>query len=228
MPDYFSHAILAERVFEGLSPRTRAAIDNKDLYLLGAEGGDLYFFYRAVPSKTNLGRRLHAENAADIFEKLICGNFCYAAGFATHYAADASLHPAVYSYCRGKKGMFLHQSFEDDLGLYISRKFGARRSIMPKERMLACTYPVYESAKLLCGDVTLSGTERGLKRYYAYCKYLFSHKKSAYKNDYNFNSLSKACDDAVNLGIKCVESLYSGEIDYDLFSLKFLQGKFEM
>lgn len=227
MPDYFSHAILAERVFDGLSAETRAAIDSKDLYLLGAEGGDLYFFYKAVPTKTNVGRRLHAEKAADIFEKLIVGDFSYAAGFATHYAADATLHPAVYAFCRGKKKMFIHQSFEDDLGLYISRKFGMRRALMPRERMLACTYPVYESAKLLCGDVTLSGVERGIKRYYAYCRRLFSHKKSVYKNNYDFASLSDTCDKAVDLGVKCVESLRLGKVDGDLFSLKFLQGKVE-
>lgn len=225
MPDYFSHAILAERVFDGLSSETKAEIKDRDLYMLGAEGGDLYFFYKAVPSKSNLGRRLHSEKAVDIFEKLINGDFSYAAGFATHYAADATLHPAVYSFCRGKKGMFIHQSFEDDLGLYISRKFGVRRTLMAKERMLACTYPVYESARLLSEDVTLSAIERGIKRYYAYCKYLFKHKKSVYRNDYEFNSLSEACDDAVDLGIKAVESLYRGEIDSQIFSLKFLQGK---
>lgn len=227
MPDYFSHAIIAERVFEELAPSTRAAIENKDLYLLGAEGGDLYFFYRAVPTKSNLGRKLHNEKAVDVFEKLIQGDFSYAAGFATHYASDATLHPAVYSFCRGNKKMFIHQSFEDDLGLYISRKFGVRRTLMAKERMLACTYPVYESAKLLCGDVTLKRIERGLKRYYAYCKQLFSRKKSVYKNDYDFNSLSKNCDEAVDLGVKCVENLFCGEVDGEIFSLKFLQGKFE-
>ncbi len=227
MPDYFSHAILAERVYENLSPEIKSAIGQKELYLLGAEGGDLFFFYKAVPSKSNVGRRLHSENAIDLFNKLIEGNFSYTAGFATHYAVDATLHPAVYSFCRGKKGMFLHQYFEDDLGLYISRKYGVRRTLMPRDKMLSCTYPVYESARLLYSDITLSGVERGIKRYYSYCKYLFSHKKNVYKNEYDFNSLSDTCDKAVKLGIKAVESLYRGEVDESVFSLKFLQGKTE-
>ncbi len=223
MPDYFSHLIIAEKIYDRLPEHIRTAISPHELYLLGAQGGDVFFFYRAVPGKTNVGRKLHNADAKEIFSKLSEGDFTYAAGFATHYALDCTLHPAVYAFADSHRRPFAHQSFEDDLGLYISKKYNLRRQILPREKLLGCTYPVYESARLLDGEITVAGTERCLKRFFAYTKRLYAHKRGAYKNDYDFSSLSEKTDESIELGVRAVECLYEGRTDDETFSKKFLQ-----
>ena len=40
MPDYFSHSVAAEKIFERLDGSLKSQIKSKPLYLLGAQGGD--------------------------------------------------------------------------------------------------------------------------------------------------------------------------------------------
>ena len=67
MPDYFSHYICAEKIFEKLDAQTRALIPNRNLYLLGAQGGDVFFAYSVKFSRSNPGRDLHVKNPAELF-----------------------------------------------------------------------------------------------------------------------------------------------------------------
>ena len=136
MPDYFSHFICAERILELLDGATRKKITSPDLYLLGAQGGDVFFAYNIKPTKSNLGRNLHNRNAYGLFCQLIQGNPSYAAGFATHYALDCTLHPYIYAYERTKRSPFAHVKFENDLGLFISRKYGLRRKILDRKSVV--------------------------------------------------------------------------------------------
>ena len=45
MPDYFSHGIAAEVIYEKLNTAERKSI-LKSLYLVGAQGGDIFFAYK--------------------------------------------------------------------------------------------------------------------------------------------------------------------------------------
>lgn len=222
MPDYFAHNIAAEKIYENLNTKDKEKISSHTLYLLGAQGGDVFFAYNLVLSKGNLGRDLHRRNAYDLIQSLSGGNLSYAAGFAAHYALDCSLHPAVYSYVNAHHSPLAHVNFESDLGLFISRLYNMRRSIIPKERLLACTFPLYDSIKTVEEGVTVTGVERCLKRHFAYTRYLYRKKNTEYKCAYPFQDLESVVYDAVKMGGDCVKAVLDNEISPTLFSSPFL------
>ncbi|MDE7453612.1 MAG: zinc dependent phospholipase C family protein [Clostridia bacterium] len=224
MPDYFSHGVCAEIIYEKLESKYKNKIKNKTLYMLGAQGGDVFFAYNIKPTKSNLGRSMHRMDVPDLFEKLIEGNPSYAAGFATHYALDSTLHPKIYAYERTKRSPLTHVKFENDLGLYISRKFHTRRTIIPREKLLACTSPVYDSVKKVEPLVTITGVERCLKRHFAYSKFLYRFKRQNYKCRYDFSALSDDIDKSIKTGVAAVKSVLDGNPDPEIFNKKFLQS----
>ncbi len=223
MPDYFSHLIAAEKIYENLDGKSRQLITSEPLFFLGAQGADIFFAYNAKFTKNNLGRTLHKQNAAELFKKLCKGNPSYAAGYATHYALDCMLHPVVYAYESAHRSPLAHQSFENDLGLYISRLYGVRRSILPREKVLACTGAVYDSIKLLQPQVTVTGVERCLKRHFSYTRYLYRIKRQNYKCDFDFPALKDIVQEAVAFGASVVNNVLTKEIDETLFQKEFLQ-----
>ena len=219
MPDYFSHGICAEVIFEKLKSDYKKQI-SKALYLVGAQGGDIFFAYK-LKTRNNLGSELHSKNAAYLFEQLIKGNMSYAAGYATHYALDATLHPVVFEYEKTKRSPLAHTSFESDLGLYISRKFKIRRQILPREKVLACTSPVYDSMKRVEPLITITGVERCLKRHFAWTKYSYGVKRQEYKCKYDFTMLDDRIDEAIDLGVRAVQGVLEGNIDPEVFGTDF-------
>ena len=223
MPDYFSHGVCAEIIYEKLESKYRSKITSKTLYLLGAQGGDVFFAYNIKPTKTNLGRSMHAANALDLFEKLTRGNPSYCAGFATHYALDCTLHPEIYAYEKTQRSPLAHMRFENDLGLFISRKYNLRRQIIPREKVLACTYAVYDSVKLIEPHITVTGVERCLKRHFTYTRFLYRTKRTDFKCSYDFKSLSQDIEDAVDLGLLAVKCALDKRVDPDVFGKDFLQ-----
>lgn len=223
MPDYFSHSICAQKILEASPKDVKNRICDNTLYMLGAQGGDVFFTYKLSFKMTNPGRRLHRVNTLELFEKLCKGNLSYACGFATHYALDCTLHPAIYAYEASVKSPIAHMRFESDLGLYISRKFSVPRNIMPEERLLPATFALYDSIKHIEPKITLTGVERCLKRHFSYTRALLRSKKQEYGCNYDFHSLSGAVDDAVSLGVDCVESVLSGSPSPELFSRSFLE-----
>ena len=223
MPDYFSHGVCAEIIYEKLNSKYKNLIKNKTLYLLGAQGGDVFFAYNIKPTKSNLGRSMHRTDAQKLFEKLVQGNPSYAAGFATHYALDSTLHPKIYAYERTRRSPLTHVKFENDLGLYISRKFKIRRTIIPREKLLACTGAVYDTVKKVEPLVTISGVERCLKRHFTYTKFLYRFKRQSYKCRYDFSTLSDDVDESILVGIDAVRSVLDSEVPAEIFNKKFLQ-----
>ncbi|MDE7083070.1 MAG: zinc dependent phospholipase C family protein [Clostridia bacterium] len=223
MPDYFSHIIIAEKILERLDGEYKKQITSNNLYLLGAQGGDVFFAYSFKFSKTNLGRALHLLSAEEVFSCLSHGNPSYAAGYATHYALDCTLHPAVYAYEAAHSSPFAHQKMESDLGLFISKFYGVRRRILPRESVLSCTSAVYDSIKLIEPAVTVTGVERCLKRHFNYTRYLFKTKKQAYKCNCDYSSLAGGIEDAIDLGVKAVQCVLDKNIDAAVFEKAFLQ-----
>ena len=224
MPDYFSHGVCAEVIYEKLQSKYKSRIKNKTLYLLGAQGGDLFFAYNIKPTKSNLGRSLHRTEAVALFERLITANPSYVAGFATHYALDSTLHPKIYAYEKTRRSPLTHVKFENDLGLYISRKFGIRRKIIPRETLLRCTGAVYDAIKKVEPLVTISGVERCLKRHFSYSKFMYRFKRQNYKCKYDFSAMSEDVDKSVDFGIEAVKNVLDGEVPFEVFSKKFLQS----
>ena len=70
MPDYFTHVIAADKIFERLDGDIKSKIKSRTLYILGAQGGDVFFTYNMKWSKNNLGRDLHQKNAVELFKRL--------------------------------------------------------------------------------------------------------------------------------------------------------------
>lgn len=222
MPDYFTHAIIADVIFERLDRNRREMITDKKLYLLGAQGGDVFFMYN-LSRASNMGRKLHGLDAQFVFENLKEAHPSYAAGYATHYALDSTLHPAVYAFEATSRAPFAHLAFEKDLGLYVSRKFSTPRKIMPKEDVCGATSAIYDAVKKLDGSITLTGVERCLKRYFAYTRSVYARKKQTYKFDYDYSSLSPLIDAAIEKGVKAVECILDKNIDNSVFADAFLQ-----
>ena len=224
MPDYFTHVIAADKIYERLGGEIKSKINSRPLYILGSQGGDVFFAYNLKISKYNLGRELHKRNAVELFKWLCLGNPSYAAGYATHYALDSMLHPIVYAYADGnKRSPFAHVNFERDVGLYTSKFYRIRRTILPREHVLKCTGPVYDSIKPVEPTVTVTGVERCLKRHFNYTRYLYRTKKQTYKCDYDFSLFAGVLEEAIELGVKCVECVLKGDIDPEVFGREFLQ-----
>ncbi|MCD7729516.1 MAG: zinc dependent phospholipase C family protein [Clostridia bacterium] len=222
MPDYFTHMIAASEIYRRLGTDAKNKITNNDLYLLGAQGGDVFFFY-GISYKNNLGRQLHRANTEELFNNLIKGDLSYAAGWATHYAIDSCVHPFVYGYTDTHKGSFVHIKYERDLGLYVSRKTGVRRSILPRERVLACTLPVCDSIRHAAPQVSPSGTAECLKRHFAYSKHVFRSKKQEFALDGNYSQAFAAYEKGIELGVLAAENVLSGSIDGEIFGKSFLE-----
>jgi hypothetical protein len=223
MPDYFSHNILAQQIYEKLNKDERDQIESRTLFLLGAQGGDVFFFYNIHTKKNNIGVKMHRLNTQQLFEDIIAANKSYVAGFATHYAVDATLHPAIYAYADTAKAHFAHLSLENDLGLYCSKKYSTPRRILPREEVLKCTSAVYDTIKNVYDSITVTGVERCLKRHFLYTKFTYKTKRTKYKNEYDFTTLDGALEDAIELGVKAVRSILNGEVDENIFYKSFLE-----
>ncbi len=223
MPDYFTHLIIAEKIYDRLPNSVRSRIVPHERYLLGSQGGDLFFFYKATPTSANIGRKLHLMSAENVFSALLKGDFTYCAGYATHYALDCTLHPDVYAYSEARYGIITHQSFEEDLGLFASRRYNLMRQILTLEDMLECVYPVYTSMRLVEPNLSLSGVERCIKRFFTYTKHLYDRKKNIFRNDFPYSSLYLKLEQAISLGVKAIISLSEGKVDKTVFSKSFLE-----
>ena len=186
MPDYFTHSILSQEIFERLDRSHRLMITDRKLYALGAQGGDVLFMYN-LNRRRNLGRSLHMYDAAGTFEKLKGANPSYAAGYATHYALDSALHPAVYAFAEKCRAPFAHLAFERDIGLYVSRRTGVPRKIMPREDVCGAAEAVYDAISRLLPQITPEGTVRCLKRYFAYTRAIYMRKRQTYSFDYDYS-----------------------------------------
>lgn len=223
MPDYFSHIIIADKILEKLDREHRAKIEDRKLYLLGAQGGDVFFTYNLSLSRSNLGRKLHSLPAVYVFENLAAGNPSYAAGFATHYAVDSTLHPAIYAFEDNSRSPVAHLNFESDLGLYISRKYATPRKILPYNAVVGATFTVYDSIKKVENSVTVTGVERCLKRFFSYSRITYKNKRQTYRYDYDYSSLLPLIEESEETGAKAVKCVLDGNIDGEIFSKSFLQ-----
>jgi len=226
MPDFFSHCILAEKIFENLKDKHKRKITSQTLYMLGAQGGDVFFVYNASTSKrNNVGKLLHALDNEKLFKILSLGNPSYVAGFATHYAVDSTLHPFVYEFEKSEKKLLSHFNFENDLGVYLSEKFGVKRRILCPQLMPTCIFPIYDTMKNALPFITVTGVEKCLKRYYAYMKYNFKLMRKKVKQDYNFSNLDGAIEECVKRGVLAVENVLDGDVERgDIFKSSFLEG----
>ncbi len=146
MPACITHELIARAALKELPACTRRLIGrHADCYLLGAQGPDLYFFYRPLSPQGNLGKYLHRNRVGDWFGGMLTALdrytgddfgdcLAYALGFCTHLSADALFHPVVYRILREKNlPKNKHQEIENDWDVYFSarRHQSARGYVFP-------------------------------------------------------------------------------------------------
>jgi hypothetical protein len=112
---------------------------------------------------------------------------------------------------------------ESELGLYISKQFGIRRQILPRERVLAQTYTIYDSIKKIDENVTVTGIERALSRHFYYTRILFNKKSQVFSLSIDEDTLLKEIENSLNRGKECVRQVLDGNLDKDTFSKSFLE-----
>ncbi len=138
MPSSITHELIAMETLELLPKGAQTAVSRAlDYYTLGAQGPDLFFFYRPL-SGFNLGKFLHRNRVAEWFGAMLlslCDRtgeefekcLAYALGFCTHLSADAVFHPFVYRYLEATnspKGV--HQEMENDWDVYFLKSIRGR------------------------------------------------------------------------------------------------------
>lgn len=126
MPDILSHLICSDEATKKLSIDVRSIINHhKKIFNLGAQGPDLFFYYKVYPWQNagdieRFANTIHSSktteffmNAANTIKQNINHDpmgffkaahydtdlhrqFAYMAGFLTHYALDTSGHPYIF------------------------------------------------------------------------------------------------------------------------------------
>lgn len=113
MPAAFSHWILGRRIVDSPMFESEFSNVNKNAFLWGCQGPDIFFYHRLLPWQKNdslrkYGSLLHECDPGVLFDSLakVC-RYClgsdsfdviysYALGFCCHYCYDRRLHPLVY------------------------------------------------------------------------------------------------------------------------------------
>lgn len=151
MPSSITHQLIAEEALNYFPPAARDAVNAApDEYYLGAQGPDVFFFYRIGSKKEyNLGKFMHRYRVYDVFglfRRLLMQDgkdgrvprlneeerkqaFAYVLGFITHYAADGNFHPYVYRYLqKAQAKKIVHQQMENDWDVYFLRRLRGKEA----------------------------------------------------------------------------------------------------
>ncbi|MBR5134195.1 MAG: zinc dependent phospholipase C family protein [Clostridia bacterium] len=105
MPSVITHYVLAKRALSCVN------VANEEAFLLGAQGPDMFFFFRAYPwmpgrAGLPLGNAIHETKPSVLIESMCRAAAevgdedgileSYISGFLCHYAADRTIHPFVH------------------------------------------------------------------------------------------------------------------------------------
>ena len=104
MPAATTHVEFAKDVYKALDPKLQALITNRNMFLLGSQGPDVFFFSRAslLPrSLKRYGNLMHERGVAEsvaYFDRYGMKDDdlrSYFFGFLCHYALDSIAHPLI-------------------------------------------------------------------------------------------------------------------------------------
>ena len=116
MPDFTTHYLFGEQVYDLLTPQMQTVIgENRTAFNYGTQGPDFLFFYRSVSGALSgnpllkMGSRLHEERIGetmDFMKRYIASKQdtgrefdvlrAYYMGYICHYFLDKTVHPYVY------------------------------------------------------------------------------------------------------------------------------------
>jgi hypothetical protein len=137
MPAVTTHIECAKDIYDSLPLGKQIVINNKNMFFLGAQGPDLFYFYKlGVPSRLNqIGNYLHNNQIYNVIKYMDeyvkrSGNYNllnYYYGYLCHYALDSEVHPLVFQRSRyGNLGdepeLVIHYRIEAFIDKYMLNK----------------------------------------------------------------------------------------------------------
>jgi len=161
MPDILCHLICADETTNKLNADVKKIIlANKKVYNLGAQGPDLFFYYKPQPwlNSKDMGKNgsmIHTEHINEFFinaanrikhaiatdpmgfyhsekkDTAIHKEFSYLAGFLSHYALDTLGHPYIF-YFSGINSGHNHKYFECVVDTLISDIYNGKKAKLHK------------------------------------------------------------------------------------------------
>lgn len=173
MASFVSHYFLAKEIQDKFSPRLKALVaGQEDLYLLGNQGPDLFFFQisKQVKKEKNLGTLLHDRPFRSLLEDLKKiqphlaqkpGALAYFLGLCNHFFVDASIHPTVNALAQPD---FDHISIEGELDRYFIEKNGRDLNGFRQSKLFAPSYDLRAIWTIYQGfGATLSDIQKSLR-----------------------------------------------------------------
>ena len=161
MPDILAHLICADESLKQLSDDMKAIIiANKQVFNLGAQGPDLFFYYKPQPwldskNMDDNGNMIHTEHINEFFiqgakrikhaihtdpigffrnqnrTSAIHKEFAYLAGFLSHYALDTIGHPYIF-YFSGIDSGYNHKYFECVIDTLMTDLYDSKQNSLHK------------------------------------------------------------------------------------------------
>ena len=194
MPYLYTHQILAEQIRKQLPETVLNYIPKLNEFYLGAQGGDVFYFYKLREGQKNLGKYLHRKNIYRVFSNFLeiarslhPSITSYIAGYITHYAGDIVFHPYIYARLaaleqeetdnwKGNR----HALIESDLDGYYVQKF---KNVSPLEYKYPLSYSAIDVEPLFLllensteerskKNVRLHAFKTALKRFFRYNRWL--------------------------------------------------------
>ncbi|MCH4886797.1 hypothetical protein EZV73_04415 [Acidaminobacter sp. JC074] len=156
MPDVLTHMVCSEETLNHLNEDIKEIlINNKHIYHLGAQGPDLFFYYKPLSGGEakdirDYGSKLHQDGINDFFlaganrikhaiaadpigffksekkDTALHKEFAYISGFFSHYAMDTIGHPFIF-YFSGVDSGYNHKYFECILDTLISDIYDGKK-----------------------------------------------------------------------------------------------------
>ena len=145
MPDFWTHILGGELVTKELSVEKKyieMIKDNQQLFNLGCEGPDIFFYNDFWPWISNkrgpeLGKKLHQQRIIELFDNslsFLAKNqtredypklFAYLSGLIVHYALDKKIHPFIYQETDNYPE---HKRLELNIDTYLSNKYWHKKA----------------------------------------------------------------------------------------------------
>ncbi len=196
MPSSITHQLVAEEAAPFFPSAAKEAVSfAPDEFFLGAQGPDVFFFYRiGNKSEYNLGKYLHRNRVYEVFSLFLGAlrggirfdadaekrAYAYVLGYIAHYAADSAFHPFVYRLLEERRcDSREHQQIENDWDVFFLRELrgkSAEKYVFPfspkaivRGGAVLRLY-AYLAEKLGREEVTESRFRRGVKNFSLYLK----------------------------------------------------------
>jgi len=140
MPGFLTHYLAGQAVQARLGDAVIIAPAHQQLFTLGAQGPDIFFYYAPGflrARSRNVGSVIHEADFGPFFMHMARYTrqetlFAYLSGFLTHFAVDVAAHPFVNAHCAEENATSIqaaahHRSYETALDvLMLARQTGQK------------------------------------------------------------------------------------------------------